>query len=121
MEQVEFRVYIFNEMYLLLNQLHLLMVLHNFGQMQISVFNQEVYLFNYKIKFNIFVLEGKEKKRFFFNLFFLFRQKVFRIDYIVQSYLSNINVNNLIPPSNSAFDQLYGKYVNVRFFQKENF
>ncbi|UJR35334.1 hypothetical protein I4U23_028095, partial [Adineta vaga] len=40
-------------------------------------------------------------------------KKSFRIDYIVQSLLSNVNVNNLIPPPNSAFDQLYGKFVNT--------
>ncbi|CAF1204774.1 unnamed protein product [Adineta ricciae] len=40
-------------------------------------------------------------------------KKSFRIDYIVQSLSTNVNVNNLIPPPNSAFDQLYGKFVNT--------
>ncbi|CAF5168014.1 unnamed protein product, partial [Rotaria magnacalcarata] len=36
-----------------------------------------------------------------------------RVDYIVQSISSSVNVNNLIQPPNSAFEQLYGKYVNT--------
>ncbi|CAF0762583.1 unnamed protein product [Rotaria sp. Silwood1] len=40
-------------------------------------------------------------------------RKSVRVDYIVQSLSSNVDVNNLIPPSNSAFEQLYGKYVNT--------
>jgi hypothetical protein len=46
---------------------------------------------------------------------FLFRRKSYRIDYLVQSLSSAVNVNNLTPPPNSAFDQLYGMYVNVSF------
>ena len=42
-----------------------------------------------------------------------FRRRSFRVDYLVQSLSSNVNVNNLTPPPNSAFDQLYGQYVNV--------
>ncbi len=42
-----------------------------------------------------------------------------RVDYIVQSLSSSVNVNNLIPPPNSAFDQLYGKYVNVSLKSKK--
>jgi len=59
------------------------------------------------------------------NFRILFRQKSYRIDYIVQSLSSTVNVNNLIQPPNSAFDQLYGMYVNVSFERqnksKENF
>ena len=37
-----------------------------------------------------------------------------RVDYVVLSRSPSVNVNALIPPPNSAFDQLYGRYVNVR-------
>ncbi len=64
------------------------------------------------------------KKTIFLNTFpidfDLFRQKSVRVDYLVQSLSSNINVNNLIPPPNSAFDQLYGIYVNVSFIKDKN-
>jgi hypothetical protein len=52
-----------------------------------------------------------------FRIFF--RGKSVRVDYIVQSLSSSVNVNNLIPPPNSAFDQLYGKYVNVSLKSKK--
>ena len=49
------------------------------------------------------------------NSMILFRRKSYRVDYLVQSLSSAVNVNNLTPPPNSAFDQLYGMYVNVSF------
>ncbi|CAF3582391.1 unnamed protein product [Rotaria sordida] len=40
-------------------------------------------------------------------------RKSVRVDYIVQSLSTNVVVNNLTPPPNSAFEQLYGQYVNT--------
>ena len=49
-----------------------------------------------------------------FSSYWSSRRRAVRIDYTVLSLSPSVNVNNLTPPPNSAFDQLYGRYVNVR-------
>ena len=48
-------------------------------------------------------------------------KKSFRVDYTVRSLSTDVNTNNLVPPPNSAFDQLYGKFVNVGPFKHHVF
>ena len=59
----------------------------------------------------------RQRRRKHDSNFFSFwsaRRRAVRVDYTVLSLSPSVNVNNLIPPPNSAFDQLYGRYVNVR-------